>query len=87
MQALLKWKSPPFLKRRSMNNPCDQCIVRAGCTKRCIEYAQYLYENKDYSFDKVIRVRLDEMGYKKAVKFILMEENIALEISDLEREI
>jgi len=32
-----------------MEKPCDKCIVRACCTKRCIDYAIYIYKTKEYA--------------------------------------
>ncbi len=60
-----------------MGNPCDTCIVAACCSKRCEDYARYVFDSKNYekAGSKVAK-RISEMPYEEALTHILMVENV-----------
>ena len=64
-----------------MKDPCIECLVSACCSKRCRDYAEYVYITEEYAqAGEAVTHQIDKMKYEEAVDLILMLENIALHI-------
>ena len=64
-----------------MKDPCIKCLVSACCSKRCRDYAEYVYITEEYAqAGEAVMRQIDKMEYEEAVEHILRVENIALHI-------
>ncbi len=62
-----------------MVKPCIDCIVSPCCSKRCIEYAIYLYIAGFYKqAGNEVSKSIEKMSYNKAIDHILKVENVYL---------
>jgi len=61
-----------------MNKPCNECLVSACCTKRCEDYAIWIFN----SHDSLVAESVFDMSFDDAIRHILMVENCYLEIKD-----
>lgn len=58
------------------DNPCKQCPVETCCTKRCRDYAIYIYENNLVPSGS--KPHIKKMSYEKSIQFILKCEEMYL---------
>jgi len=59
-----------------MSNPCTNCLVAPCCSKRCRDYAVYVYETQEYALAGAnVENTIKDMPYEKAIQHILMVEN------------
>jgi len=56
--------------------PCNECLVSACCTKRCEDYAIWIFDNPD----AVVAESVENMDHDDAIQHILMVENCYLSL-------
>lgn len=57
--------------------PCNKCVVIACCSKPCHEYAEYVYEHKEYrESGKMVSDKIDTMTHEEAIEHILKVETL-----------
>ena len=67
-----------------MERPCNNCVVQACCTKRCTDYAVFIYKTKDYRrAGKDVANHIDSMSEEKAIEHILIVENACLSLKEI----
>lgn len=68
-----------------MKHPCTGCLVSSCCSKRCRDYAVFIYETRNYEqAGKAVKDQIKAMPYEKAIDHILYVENLAMLIMDHE---
>ncbi len=64
-----------------MKDPCKGCLVSACCSKRCKDFAIYVYTTKQYTDAGAnVSKQIDEMPYEEAINHILNVEDIYLHL-------
>lgn len=67
-----------------MKNPCDSCLVSSCCSERCMEYATYVYETKDYEgAGDLVKRQIEKMPRNLAIEHIRKVENVYLFLDKL----
>ena len=67
-----------FLKGLIMDNPCKECLVVACCSKRCEDYAKYIFDTKRYEkAGSYVTKHINAMTYDNAIEHILKVEIVS----------
>ena len=62
-----------------MKDPCTECVVAPCCSKRCKDYAIYVYETKQYvNAGLGVAKQIKNMPYDKAIEHIMKVETVYL---------
>ena len=65
--------------REQMNDPCIECVVAPCCSKRCVDFAKYVYETKQYvNAGLGVARRIQDMSYDEAIEHIIKVESVYL---------
>jgi len=79
--------APPNFKGNAMINPCKECLVSACCSKRCKDYARYIFDNKDYEKAGLyVAKHINAMSHDDAIDHILKVETIAQYIDNINKQ-
>ena len=66
-------------RKETMEDPCKICVVNGCCSKRCKDYAIYVYETRQYVNAGIgVAKQVRNMPYDEAIEHILKVESVYL---------